>query len=136
MERNKILISLFSFVTEKRRFKEITDTYTTKVSDYTFLNSCIELDQIAFRSQSTFCVEIKPKQGYLPKTERRLPTCPYCLMQYTKVSMNNILLKNTRIVENKEILIVRIQIFSCGKIIFPPVTITARSIYSPEWKRV
>lgn len=75
---------------EGRRHKEITDTYATKFPDYTFLDSQLEVDQTVFRSRSTFCVEIKPKQGYLQEAEPGFPGCPYCLNQYAKLRRKSI----------------------------------------------
>lgn len=79
---------------EKRRHKVITDTYATKFPDYTFLDLRLEVDQTVFRSRSTFCVEVKPKQGYLQKAEQRFPGCPYCLNQYAKLRKGDIVARS------------------------------------------
>ncbi|XP_029167586.1 LOW QUALITY PROTEIN: inositol-pentakisphosphate 2-kinase [Nylanderia fulva] len=79
---------------EKRRHKIIADTYATKFPDYTFLDLRLEEDQTVFRSRSTFCVEIKPKQGYLQKAEQRFPGCPYCLNQYAKLRKGDIVARS------------------------------------------
>ncbi|XP_076641299.1 inositol phosphate kinase 1 isoform X2 [Halictus rubicundus] len=68
---------------EKRRNKKITEIYATKYPDYTFLQTKSNVD--LFRSNKTFCVEIKPKQGHLRDDNRKFQKCPYCLMQYHKL---------------------------------------------------
>ncbi|XP_070150382.1 inositol-pentakisphosphate 2-kinase isoform X2 [Polyergus mexicanus] len=86
----KLSDAIRPFRPEKRRHKVITDTYATKFPDYTFLDLRLEIDQTVFRSRSTFCVEIKPKQGYLQKAEQQFPGCPYCLNQYAKLRKGDI----------------------------------------------
>ncbi|XP_032679023.1 uncharacterized protein LOC116847778 isoform X2 [Odontomachus brunneus] len=75
---------------EKRRHKEITGTYAMKFPDYTFLDLRLQFDETVFRGRSSFCVEIKPKQGYLQQAEQRILRCPYCLIQYTKLRKKSI----------------------------------------------
>ncbi|XP_020288678.1 inositol-pentakisphosphate 2-kinase isoform X1 [Pseudomyrmex gracilis] len=76
---------------ETRRHKDIANTYALKFADYTLLDPELKLHESVFRSRSTFCVEIKPKQGFLQRTEwEKIPTCPYCLNQFTKLLKKNI----------------------------------------------
>ncbi|CAL7941404.1 unnamed protein product [Xylocopa violacea] len=78
---------------DKRRYKEIVETYATKFPDYTFLRTRCDSD--CFRSNKTFCVEIKPKQGYLRNTDQKFQKCPYCLTQYYKLKKKMISCRST-----------------------------------------
>ncbi|XP_019700909.1 inositol-pentakisphosphate 2-kinase isoform X2 [Harpegnathos saltator] len=75
---------------EERLHKEITDTCAMKFPDYAFLNSRLQFDESFFRGRSSFCVEIKPKQGYLQQAEQQIPRCPYCLIQYAKLRRKSV----------------------------------------------
>nr|XP_034188564.1 uncharacterized protein LOC117608095 isoform X2 [Osmia lignaria] len=77
---------------DKRCHKEISETYATKFPDYTFLQT--KVDPKLFRSKQTFCVEIKPKQGYL-RDDWKFQKCPYCLTQYHKLKKKVIAARST-----------------------------------------
>lgn len=79
------VLSFVYFVTEGRKHKDIVGEYATIYPDYTLIPSKWNLDEAFFQNQSTFSVEIKPKQGYLHKTDQTFQKCPYCLTQYYKV---------------------------------------------------
>ncbi|XP_031787755.1 inositol-pentakisphosphate 2-kinase isoform X2 [Nasonia vitripennis] len=66
---------------ESRRGKDVVGGYATKFPDYTFLPEHLS----EFSSKPTFCVEIKPKQGFICKADRQFRKCPYCLTQYYKI---------------------------------------------------
>jgi len=122
-------------VAEKRRHKEITDVYATKFPDYAFLKQQLKLDQSIFRARPTFCVEIKPKQGYLRKAGQRFPKCPYCLQQYAKVSVNAFSGEIPRKRGISEDLLRRGIFFSYTRRASPLAVIIVRSNCSPEWRR-
>lgn len=50
--------------------------------DYSLLPAYLE-DK--FNDKPTYCIEIKPKQGFVPQADRYLQKCPYCVNQFYKV---------------------------------------------------
>ncbi|XP_033220856.1 inositol-pentakisphosphate 2-kinase [Belonocnema kinseyi] len=76
---------------EHRRFKEVVDAFATKFPDYAFLPEFLNCkEEVPGRSKSTFCVEIKPKQGFLCKADQKFRKCSYCLTQYYKLQKGTI----------------------------------------------
>ncbi|XP_043258042.1 inositol-pentakisphosphate 2-kinase isoform X1 [Colletes gigas] len=79
---------------DKRRHTDVTETYATQYPDYTFLRTKCDEPNL-FRSKNTFCVEIKPKQGYSRDADSKFQKCPYCLTQYYKLQKKVIAARST-----------------------------------------
>ncbi|KAL7297976.1 hypothetical protein TKK_0008989 [Trichogramma kaykai] len=86
VEIRRLAQKIRSFRPENRLEKDIIGGYATKYPDYTFLSHHLSIA----KTKPTYCVEIKPKQGYIYNIENQLPKCQYCLMQYYKVEKRNI----------------------------------------------
>lgn len=74
-----LLIQASCFVTAHRKEKCIQSGRATIFEDYAFLPKHIPL------KSPVYAVEIKPKQGFIPRLQKRFDKCTYCLNQYLKV---------------------------------------------------
>lgn len=75
-------------VSAHRNHKSLQFGYVTVYPDYALLPLHLSASSISSPTATvppTFCVEIKPKQGWIPSPDRRLPKCTFCLNQYLKV---------------------------------------------------
>ncbi|XP_057319303.1 inositol-pentakisphosphate 2-kinase [Microplitis mediator] len=71
-----------------RRHKSLFEEYGTILPDYTLLP--LELEGKIRGEKPTFCVEIKPKQGFVPEADRHVQRCPYCVNQFYKLAKKTI----------------------------------------------
>jgi hypothetical protein len=72
-----------------RHHKEVAGGHVTLHPDYALLPAHLaDPDQTV----DTFCVEVKPKQGWVPPHSRNLPKCTYCTKQFLKVRQIFVLL--------------------------------------------
>ncbi|KAK0087792.1 hypothetical protein PV325_014131 [Microctonus aethiopoides] len=70
-----------------RRHKNVYEEYASKMPDYSLLPAYLE-DK--FNDKPTYCIEIKPKQGFVPQADRYLQKCPYCINQFYKITKKKI----------------------------------------------
>lgn len=71
-----------------RHHKSLQFGYVTVYPDYALLP--IPLSLSGMELMPTFCVEVKPKQGWVPMPDRRLSKCTFCLNQYLKLKNGSI----------------------------------------------
>ncbi|XP_015510166.2 inositol-pentakisphosphate 2-kinase isoform X1 [Neodiprion lecontei] len=81
---------------ESRRGKDIVEEYVTKYVDYAFLPAKLTDSLQQYHcSRPTFCVEIKPKQGFRHESDEQFQRCTYCLTQYSKMNSGVIKSRST-----------------------------------------
>lgn len=72
---------LLEFRPEKRRFKSILSSYAIKTANLTMLSP---------KCASYYCIEIKPKEGFMSSAFKRFKKCYYCMKQFLKLQENQI----------------------------------------------
>ncbi|XP_021916439.1 inositol-pentakisphosphate 2-kinase [Zootermopsis nevadensis] len=76
-----------------RHHKSLQFGYVTVYPDYALLPVHLSVPpNLPPKSEflPTFCVEVKPKQGWVPAPDRRLSKCTFCLNQYLKLKNGSI----------------------------------------------
>ncbi|KAF7989323.1 hypothetical protein HCN44_007997 [Aphidius gifuensis] len=72
---------------EQRKNKYIYENIAMKLPDYSLLPEYLD-DNLT--RKSNYCIEIKPKQGFVPEGDRFIEKCPYCLTQFYKLAVEKI----------------------------------------------
>nr|XP_023021776.1 inositol-pentakisphosphate 2-kinase isoform X1 [Leptinotarsa decemlineata] len=75
---------------EFRKHKILQYGRASLFDDYAFM-PLDEYDYLPFQmSEDTFAVELKPKQGWRPFSEKHYPACVFCMKQYLKLESKKI----------------------------------------------
>ncbi|PSN55213.1 hypothetical protein C0J52_00612 [Blattella germanica] len=68
-----------------RHHKSLQFGFVTVYPDYALLPIHLSAESVP-----VFCVEVKPKQGWVPMPDRRMPKCTFCMNQYLKMKHRSI----------------------------------------------
>lgn len=85
LELSNLSLELYALRPENRRHKSTISPYAIKTP-----NLCI----ISSKFTMNYCIEIKPKEGYLAKSLNKYDKCYFCLKQYLKLEKKEISVKS------------------------------------------